>query len=351
MKPSAAVILLALLMHVGFLGQPAHGDNAFDSASSGTCVAAQNCYQYFCNCLSSQTMLVGVDYLAEMCLIESTATCATRTRCLFNLTDCLGKAALSNKNQTTCSGWAENFNLASLAIAAGKAWNTTDLYSYCAAELTNWTTPWGSNSSNATSGNTTCSFTAPQVCASPVQVVLILRISGNFWGTILLNQTAYLQVQAAMETDLTNVLSVPAKVLSLANGSLIVQFSVPGTLDATLSAALARAAASANWLTSTKAVYAANGGTDTISVLSLAPVGGTPIPVPGPPTTRSPPTPATTGAPGGTRTPGTYSPQSPIDNSPSLPLWAILTIVGGVVLLGSIIIVGVGISRRRSARA
>ena len=343
--------VVVLLVSMSVLAGVCLGDS-YLSGSSASCAPTRPCFSTLCSCISapvpsninSTTANVTLD-----CLSHSTAPCTTRSSCLLNLTECLNKVAEDHNGTTGCTAWALNINMARLSIVAGTNFSATGLYSRCAASATQWGR--GNSTTNGTNAtgivpSVTCVFPPRDVCASPVQWVGELRISGNAWATMLANPTAAESVKTALQTDLSNVLGVPATVRSTKAGSIIVIFSVPQALDARLAAALAVAASDTNWLTSTLAVYAANGGTDTPTLLGLGEVGGTPVPL----NTPQPPTPNPVSTPLPPTPNPTFSPQFLTESNPACSVGCVIGIVVGAVVLVSIVAIICGCRKRAQMR-
>jgi len=247
-----------------------------------TCTAYKACEDKLCLCGGATTAAAGA---SNLCVYADKPSCTMAAGCAAKFIACVNAAS----SDTSCATDLADLKASQVALAAGAVYNTTAEYSACkhaACVFMN---------QSAADGCGTAGIPYMEICPAPFTYTGSLTLGGASWsGVVTAAQTGLI---AALEADLTKRFGFGVKVhnVTVTADGLTVVFTVKGSPNnAHIKAVIAEIAAStdAAWLASTKAIYAANGGTATdVTVKGLAtfvaPTPAPATPTPGP-TTAAP---------------------------------------------------------------
>ena len=273
-KALTIVVAAALLASVAFAQCATVSGNVYRASA---CAGYTACTTTLCSC-------TGASGSTDSCLSSSTANCSAFNMCTKSFFMCLDRLASNARSNTSdpCNSWAVTLHAQLLTATVG-TYNGSALQTACGAracELKNRTS-LGSGCAMGTNWSMVCrapmamTTMAATTTAAAVRFVVRaqIRLGGN-WTALFNNPAARAQLETAIMNDLGRYLGVNAsfiRILSIALGSLIVDFAVTEGSGANVSALeskIATAASNSSWLSEVSSVATANGGPASISVTS-----------------------------------------------------------------------------------
>jgi hypothetical protein len=277
------VVALAILAAtaMGNLVCPAKPATYLYGLPASSCGAFTTCQTAYCTCAGGS---VATDLLS--CTYTTQPNCLTAVACVGEYVKCLNAAAA---NGSTCSSLS-TLHSGLLNIEAGAAYNTSTAYASCKSftcEQLNATIT-SASAAGCTSGGQLTAASYGISCLPTVAFRGILKVSGDGW-TAVRTAVGEAALKASFQADMRNTFRISTiTVDSVTTGQtrrrsadvVTVAFTALGVsaFNPDLIAGLAAAGKDSTWLSSTTAIYSANGGAGAITVTSVTDAGAAPTP-------------------------------------------------------------------------